>query len=106
MAAVWQHVFDLFEQRTTTGTSSVVRPTHRQDNQGGTHVGNLQGGTFTVRVEGRMADDAPWAIVETFTNADLSGQDGAVKTHVILPQMRANVTAITGGAEVSVYLAD
>lgn len=56
-------------------------------------------GAATVTLEGRSDSNAPWVVLNTYTQATLSPVDFVNW----LPQMRVNVTAISGGETVDAW---
>lgn len=61
-------------------------------------------GDFTVQIQGRIASDAPWAIVAEINVADLDANDSNLTEHAMLTEMRHSMTSTSGTSVMSSYI--
>ena len=83
-----------------SGTAPAAGAIHNIPNHGGRTFAPVQSTSATsctVEIQGRMGKDQAWEVLTTLTDND-------AETVAIFPQMRANVTAVTGQCEVDIWV--
>ena len=94
-------------------TPTVVYPQRASDETGIFQVSQPSAtGTFTVNLQGRLSPDAPWYDIEeilydsTDDHNDMASTPFTISAVVVIfPEMRGNVSAISG-ATVSAWLSE
>lgn len=95
---------------TTASTGTAFHPRRLTDELGRVQV-TLSGGTSPtaiLHVEGRLAPDMPYDALLTVDETDLetSSLSAIVELPVVLPDMRIRLVSVTGGATVTVWIAE
>jgi len=94
----------MFRDQATTGVSEILGTRRYRNERGLFHVEYNDIGTFDLELQVRPDANAPWATHLALTERDmkrvLNNYAEAIQHY---PQVRAEVTAITGGSTVTVW---
>ncbi len=106
------NIHKLLTNKSTPRLSETKYIQRRDDESGIFQMSYAGSGSFTLSLEGRADEDAPWYKVEEFTEAssddhnDLASDTTIASVVVIFPQMRANLSAALNGPSVSCWLVE
>jgi hypothetical protein len=94
----------LLDAVAATGAGATFNIQRAREERGGLHVWSTVT-SFTLQIQGRSDLNAPWCPIATYTNADLDAQGCIAALVALMPDMRANCTAmVAGGGTLSVAL--